>query len=321
MLVRGMQPRPRIVTLLPAATEIVAALGRSEAIVGRSHECDYPPGVERLPVVTRPRSQLSAVLERGGAAIHATISDLLARALSIYEVDVTALAQLAPDVIVTQAQCAACAIDIDTLEEALREIAMPRPRLVSLTATSLAGVLDDIGRIAEAVGSGHAAAKLCESISQRLQGVTRRTAQAPKTQIACLEWLDPLMGAGNWMPELALLAGGELLFGTPGQHTPSLDLKNLHRSDPPIILAIPCGFNLDRAERELSRCWPRLEFQGLQATRSNSVFVADGQALFNRPGPRLVESLQVMAEILHPELCRFGHEGRFWRRFSPPARV
>jgi iron complex transport system substrate-binding protein len=313
--------QPRIVTLLPAATEIVAGLGRAEAIVGRSHECDYPPGIEHLPVVTRPRSQVAAVLERGGGAIHATISDLLARALSIYEVDVGTLAQLAPDVIVTQAQCAVCAIDIDTLEEAVRDIAVPRPRLISLTATSLAGVLDDIGRIGEAIEADDAAARLCESISQQMQGVTRRTAHAPKPQIACLEWLDPPMGAGNWMPELARLAGGESLFGTAGQHTPWLDLKDLHRADPAVILVMPCGFSLDRAERELSRCWSRLEFEGLLATRSNSVFVADGQALFNRPGPRLVESVQVLAEILHPELCRFGHEGRFWRRFSPPGRV
>jgi iron complex transport system substrate-binding protein len=181
--------------------------------------------------------------------------------------------------------------------------------------------LDDIGRIGEAIGAGAAAARLCESISVRMQGVTRRTAHAPKPQIACLEWLDPLMGAGNWMPELVLLAGGELLFGTAGQHTPWLDLKDLHRADPAVILVMPCGFSLDRAERELLRCWPRLGLDRLQATRSNSVFVGDGQALFNRPGPRLVESLEVLAEILHPELCRFGHEGRFWLRFAPPARV
>jgi iron complex transport system substrate-binding protein len=119
--------QPRIVTLLPAATEIVAALGRREALVGRSHECDYPPGVERLPVITKPRSQVSAVLHDRGGAIHATIAGLLEQALSIYEVDVKALAQLAPDVIVTQAQCALCAIDIDSVEEALSEIATPRP--------------------------------------------------------------------------------------------------------------------------------------------------------------------------------------------------
>jgi iron complex transport system substrate-binding protein len=241
--------------------------------------------------------------------------------LSIYEVDVKALAQLAPDVIVTQAQCAVCAIDIDSVVEALSEIATPRPRLVSMTATSLAGLLEDIGRIAEAIEAEHAAATLCESISQRMQGVTRRAAHAPQRKIACLEWLDPPMGAGNWMPELALLARGELLFGTAGQHTPWLTVADLHRADPQSILVIPCGFTLDRAERELRECWSRLGFDRLQATRSNSVFVGDGQALFNRPGPRLVESLEVLAEILHPNLCRFGHEGRYWRRFSPPAQV
>jgi iron complex transport system substrate-binding protein len=313
--------QPRIVTLLPAATEIVAALGRAEAIVGRSHECDYPPGVERLPVITKPRSQVSAVLHDRGGAIHATLTGLLEQALSIYEVDVKALAQLAPDVIVTQAQCAVCAIDIDSVEEALSEIATPRPRLVSMTATSLAGLLEDIGRIAEAIQSEHAAATLCESISQRMQGVTRRAAHAPQREITCLEWLNPPMGAGNWMPELALLARGKLLFGTAGQHTPWLTVADLHRADPQSILVIPCGFTLDRAERELRECWSRLGFDRLQATRSNSVFVGDGQALFNRPGPRLVESLEVLAEILHPNLCRFGHEGRYWRRFSPPAQV
>jgi iron complex transport system substrate-binding protein len=311
--------QPRIVTLLPAATEIVAALGRAEAIVGRSHECDYPAGVEHLPVITRPRSQVVAALENGGGAINSTFTNLLSKALSIYEVDIEALAQLAPDVIVTQAQCAVCAVDIRTVEKALTQFATSRPKLVSLTGTSLAGVLQDIGRIAEAIGAESAGAALCESMSQRMQGVTRRTAHAPRRRVACLEWLDPPMGAGNWMPELAMLAGGELLFGTAGQHTPWLDLADLHRADPQSILVVPCGFTLDRAERELRECWPRLGLDSLEATRSGDLFVADGHSLFNRPGPRLVESLEVMAETLHPGRCRFGHEGRYWRRFSAPG--
>src|SRR5262245_34486398 len=310
--------QPRIVTLLPAATEIVAALGRVEAIVGRSHECDYPPGIERLPVITRPSARVHAALEKSAGVIHATVADLLGQALSIYEVDVPALAQLAPDVIVTQTQCAACAVDIGTVEGALTQLWTSRPVLVSMTATSLTAVFEDIGRIAEAIGAEGAGAALCESMSQRMQGVTRRTAHAPKRKVACLEWLDPPMGAGNWMPELTLLAGGELLFSAAGQHTACLDLADFRRADPQSIVVAPCGFSLDRAEREFRECWPRLGLDVLEASRHDNLFVADGHSLFNRPGPRLVESLEVLAETLHPELCRFGHEGRYWRRFSPP---
>ena len=311
----------RIVTLLPAATEIVAALGQAEAIVGRSHECDFPPEMTALPVVTRPRSRALAALQQGGGALHAALADLLAQALSLYEVDVEALASLVPDVVVTQAQCAVCAVDIDTVEGALAGLGTSRPRLVSLAGVTLTGVLEDIGRVAEAIGADAGGATLCESMSQRMQWVARRTAGAPRRRVACLEWLDPPMGAGNWMPELAVLAGGEPLFGTAGQHTPWLDLADLRRADPETILAVPCGLALDRAERELRECWPRLGLDGLRATRSGDVFLGDGNALFNRPGPRLVESLEVLAETLHPERCRFGHEGRYWRRFSPASRV
>lgn len=316
-----MERHLRIVTLLPAATEIVAALGCAEAIVGRSHECDFPPGVAVLPVVTRPRSSALAALERGGGAIHAALSDLLAQALSLYEVDVEALAALAPDVVVTQTQCAVCAVDMDTVEAALSGLGTSRPRLASLAATTLTGVLEDFSRVAEAIGAEAAGAALCEAISQRMQAVARRTAGAPRQRVACLEWLDPPMGAGNWMPELVVLAGGEPLFGVAGQHTPWLDLAALRRADPDAILVVPCGFALDRAERELRECWPRLGLDDLRATRSGRLFLGDGNALFNRPGPRVVESLEVLAETLHPELCRYGHEGRYWRRFSPASRV
>jgi iron complex transport system substrate-binding protein len=307
---------PKIVTLLPAASEIVAALGFAEAIVGRSHECDFPRSILKAPVVSRPRPGLG---EGSGRAIHDAIADLLARALSIYEVDLPVLASLAPDLVVTQTQCAVCAVDEASVAAALAGLSPSRPHLVSLAATSLAGLIEDIGRCAEALGAQEAAAGLCEQIGQRIQAIARRAAGAKRPRVACLEWLDPPMGAGNWLPELVRLAGGEALFGTAGQPTPWLDPAEAIAADPEVVVAMPCGFALARAEAELMATLPRLGWQGMAALRAGRVYVADGNAFFNRPGPRLVESLEILAEILHPERFRFGHEGQGWRRVAGPV--
>src|SRR5262249_45563996 len=227
------------------------ALGFAKAIVGRSHECDFPASITGAPVVSRPRPGLEG---DGGREIHDGVQDLLRRALSLYEVDVPLLASLAPDLVVTQTQCAVCAVDEATVATALAELAPSRPRLVSLTASSLPGWIDDIGRCATALGAASAGAELCERIGQRIHAIARRAAGSHRARVACLEWLDPLMGAGNWMPELVRLAGGEPLFGAVGRHTPWIDPEEAAMADPEVIVAIPCGLPLTRALAEFGRC-------------------------------------------------------------------
>jgi iron complex transport system substrate-binding protein len=351
---------PRIVSLLPSATEIVCALGFRDALVGRSHECDFPSGLDALPVCTAPRIEAN----RPGAEIHREVTALLRAAASVYDVQVETLERLAPDVIVTQTLCAVCAVSLDQVERAVREVLGRRgapsgppaagaagaplpsaacdpawlnqrpaspasqtaappgvgsteirsaPLLVNLEATNLAAVWVDVARVAAALGAPERGAALVRELKRRLWRVGSRSASLrPKPRIAVLEWLDPPMGAGNWMPELITLAGGENLFGRAGEHTPWLEWDALVQADPDAILVAPCGFSLDQTRAEARGLPERPGWAGLKAVREGRVALTDGHQFFNRPGPRLVESAEILAEILHPRRFDFGHRGRGW---------
>lgn len=303
----------RIVSLIASATEIVCALGFEEALVGRSHECDYPESVKRLPVCTRPKFPVDG----GSDEIDARVKAILRDGLSVYDVDAALLRELRPDVIVTQVQCAVCAVSRDDVERALAGLGGAGdtgPRIVSLEPNALADVWRDIMAVAEALGEPGRGADLVVALRTRVGEIAARAAALPRPTVACIEWLDPLMAAGNWMPELVALAGGENLFGRPGEHSPQLPWEDFVASDPDVIVAHPCGFDIERTLAEISALETRPEWAGLAAVTGGRAFVADGNALFNRPGPRIVESLEVLAEILHPNAFRFGHEGPYWRR-------
>lgn len=301
----------RILSLLPSATEIVCALGHGGGLVGRSHECDFPAGVERLPVCTAPK------LDPAGSsrAIHEGVEALLRQAVSIYELDARALRRLAPEVIVTQTQCEVCAVSQPDVERALADWLGAPPRLVALSPTSLNAVWADMRRVAEALGAPEAGGALVNRLRGRMAEVAGEAHQAPeRPTVACIEWLDPPMAAGNWMPELVAMAAGRNLFGAAGGHSPWLDWEALLAADPDVILVMPCGFSLERARREAALLARRPGWDDLRAVREGRVFLADGHQYFNRPGPRLVESLEILAEVLHPGHCRHGHEGKGWER-------
>ncbi|MGE0434828.1 MAG: cobalamin-binding protein [Planctomycetota bacterium] len=307
---------PRIVSLLPAATEIVCVLGARNELVGRSHECDWPRGVESLPALTRaklPTADTSVV-------IHDRVTELVTRGLSIYEVDRAKLAELQPRVIITQAHCKVCAASLDEVEAAVA-VALghhegngsgPKPIVVATEPVDLGSVFNDVQRVASAIGRETAGERLLRTMHGRMDALARRAAKLPRVRVATLEWLDPLMTGGNWMPELIDMAGGADLFGTPGQHSPRLDLDELVAADPDVILIVPCGFGLEQTRRELSALKALPGFGELRALRTGRVVIADGNRYFNRPGPRLVESLEILAEILHPDAFLFGHEGDGW---------
>ena len=310
-----MTPSPRIVSLLPSATEIVAALGFADALVGRSHECDFPPGVEPLPICTEPKIDPHGSTEE----IHERVEALLAVSLSVYRVDAELLKQLAPTHVVTQVQCDVCAVSLEEVEQALRGFTGERPELVALNPGCLADVFADIERVASALGAAGRGRGLVSRLSgadvvDRRQGA--RSARAPAPLIATIEWLSPLMSGGNWMPELVAMAGGSNLFGEEGRHSAWIEWSRIAAADPYVIIVFPCGFSLARLEAETGLLTGRDGWKDLSAVRAGRVYLAEGNQYFNRPGPRLCETLEILAEALHPDAFHFGHEGRGWKRLG-----
>ncbi len=301
----------RVVSLIASATEIVCALGCEDRLVGRSHECDHPPSVRRLPVCTEPLIDPDAP----SAEIDRQVKAVLREALSVYRVHADVLARLQPDVVVTQSQCEVCAVSLDDVERALCAWIGARPRVVSLEPNALADVWDDTRRVAEALGVPERGAQLVGRLQGRMAAIAERARALPdRPTVACVEWIDPLMAAGNWVPELVALAGGVNLFGEAGKHSPWLTWEQLVGRDPDVVVILPCGFDIARSRQELPVLTRKPEWAALRAVRNGRVYLADGNQYFNRPGPRLVESLEILAELLHPAAFRFGHEGTGWAR-------
>jgi iron complex transport system substrate-binding protein len=302
---------PRVVSLIASATEIVCALGFEDSLVGRSHECDYPPSVRRLPVCTEPKFDTEA----SSREIDRHVKDLVREALSVYRVDAERLRELRPDVIVTQSQCEVCAVSTRDVEAAVEDWLPDSTRVVSLEPNRLQDVWTDILRVAEALGVPGRGAQLIGQLQGRMEAIADRARALPdRPTVACIEWVDPLMAAGNWVPELVAMAGGENLFGEVGKHAPWMTWEQLVDRDPGVIILMPCGFGIARTRRDLPALAGRPEWPRLRAVRDGRVFLADGNQYFNRPGPRLAESLEILAELLHPDAFRFGHEGTGWQR-------
>ena len=301
----------RIVTLLPSATEIVCALGFGSELVGRSHECDFPAGVGRLPALTEPKFKV----EGTSAEIDERVKRIVGDALSVYRVDAARLRELKPDVIVTQSQCEVCAVSESEVESAVAEWLGERPKIVSLAPYALADVFEDMVRVGEALGDRRRGEDTVAKLRGRMDAIAEK-AHAVKTRptFACIEWIDPMMSAGNWMPELVAMAGGTNLFGKAGEHSPWMKFEELAGANPEVIMVSPCGFSMKRSREELPTLTGNPRWKELRAVRDGKVYLADGNQYFNRPGPRIVESLEILAEMLHPEIFKFGHEGSGWAR-------
>ena len=285
----------RIASLLPSATEIVCALGARADLVGRSHECDFPPGLEDVPVLTSARvGPLPS-----SRAIDASVRSLLRDALAIYDIDVEGLRAARPDVIVTQDLCDVCAVSLGDVRAAVARLARQDVAIVNLHPMRLEDVWGDIARAADAIGRAAAGARLLAGLRARVADIARRVtmARARRPRVVTIEWIAPVMIGGMWMPELIALAGGEALVTRPGQHAPTLDQDALAALDPEVVLVKPCGFPLHRTVEELDVLREALP-RGWRAR----VYLADGNAFFNRPGPRIVESLEILAACMHPEL-------------------
>jgi iron complex transport system substrate-binding protein len=290
-------PASRIVSLLPSATEIVCALGAAERLVGISHECDFPETIRDRRVLTRSRIDVHG----SSRAIDTAVRAVITNALSIYAVDEEALAELAPDVIVTQDLCEVCAVSLDDVRAAVARLAQRDDiQIVSLSPTRLDDVLGDVERVAEALGHRERGATVRAELERRIRSIAERAARATvRPRVVSLEWIDPLMIGGTWMPELIELAGGAAAGAIAGAPAPTIDSTALAALGPDVVVVKPCGFSLDRAlvERDI------IEHDVIAAVESRArVYVTDGNQFFNRPGPRLVESLEIMAACVHPDV-------------------
>jgi len=279
---------PRIVSMISSATEIVDGLGALPWLVGRSHECDFPEQVRDLPVCTAPRF----AVDGDSREIDRLVRQTLTESISVYQVFDDVLERLQPTHILTQIHCQVCAVSLRDVERSVAPRLASRPCVVSLQPSSLAHVWEDIRRVAQSLDIERSGEELVARLQERMRAISAAAhACGRRPRIACIEWIEPLMAPGNWMPELVEMAAGENL--------PWSTWQDLEAGDPDTILVMPCGFDLERTVSEMYWLTRRPGWRNLRAVRNHRVFAADGNQYFNRPGPRLVESLEILAEVLH----------------------
>ena len=301
----------RILSLIASSTEIVYALGCGKNLVGRSHECNFPEEVKDLPHCTWPRFDVSG----SSKDIDSRVKSTLQSALSVYEVNENMLADLAPDVIITQAQCEVCAISLDDVESAVASITISKPKIISMQPNSFADIFNDISLVASGLGVEERGEQLVRSLKERVQNLSHFVEELPRHSVACIEWIDPLMSAGNWVPTLVELAGAENLFGEAGKHSPWMDFKSLKDKDPDVIVVMACGYNISKTLQEMSVLSDHSDWNSLNAVKNNRVYLTDGNHYFNRPGPRILESIEILLEILYEGKFDFGHHKSGWIKF------
>lgn len=301
----------RIISLLPSATEIVCALGFQDQLVGRSHECDYPKGVEQLPVCCQPKFSTKGT----SIEIHNRVQELVSKSLSVYRVDVDQLKVLKPDVIVTQDHCEVCAVSLEDVEEAVCQLIDSKPKIVTLKPDGLEDVWRSFQKVADALNVPERGKDLVEKCTQRMNAISKKAKKiSSHPSVACIEWFEPLMVAANWMPELIDLLGARDLFGRAGEHAPRVQWEDVLNTNPDFIVMMPCGWDIDHSRKEVHLITKKPKWKTLNAVRKEKVYLTESNQYFNRPGPRLVESLEILAEIFYPEIFQFGHQKSGWQK-------
>ena len=280
-----------VASLVPSATEMLYALGLGDSVAAVTHECDYPPGAEQLPHLTR------SVIPEGlpAAEIDRAVRERTERGESLYELDADTLERLGVDLIVTQAVCAVCAVSFDDVR-AIAERLPTRPTVISLDPSTLGEVFADVPRLAEAAGVPEAGERLVEEASDRIDAVERAVADAPRPRTAALEWLDPVYIGGHWVPQMIEAAGGLDLLGFPGERSRTVEWSEVEAVAPEVVISMPCGLYAEEAAAEAMRRRDQLAPLGAR------VIAVDAAAYFSRPGPRLVDGVELLGHLLHPEL-------------------
>jgi iron complex transport system substrate-binding protein len=304
----------RICSLLPSATEILFLLGLGDRVVAVTHECDYPPGALSKPHIT------SSVIDSAGmsaAEIDQAVRDSLADQSTIYQLDRHLLERLEPDLLLTQELCDVCAVGPPLVEQAVAALPNP-PRVVSLEPHSLSEILDSIRVVGALAGVVERADLEVATLQARLDDVRSRVAGLPVVRVLTLEWVDPLFVGGHWVPDQVKVAGGIDVLGTSSKPSREVSWEDVVVAAPEVIIAMPCGFGLDRAERELARARLPAQWHELPAVKNGAVYVVDGSSYFNRPGPRVVDGVEILACILHPDVFPNGPRDGY-RRFAPAS--
>ncbi len=289
----------RICSLLPSATEIVYALGLGDQLYGVSHECDFPPGAVAKPIMIRSVFDPSVL---SSLEIDRAVIERLRRGEGVYTIDLDRLRQADPDLILTQELCDVCAIPYSEVQRAVEQLG-GRPRLLPLSPALLGDVLQDIRQVGEATDRREQAESLAEGLQGRIDRVTATAAHAVERPATfCLEWADPIYVAGHWVPEMVEMAGGIDGLGIKGKPSVPIEWNRVVRYDPEVVILMPCGFDVERTVRELPLLTRLPGWSDLPAVKRGRVYAVDGSAYFNRSGPRLVDGLELLAKLLHPEL-------------------
>ena len=301
----------RVLSLIASSTEIVYSLGCGDKLVGRSHECDFPPDVLDLPYCTEPKFNING----SSIEIDNRVKSILQEALSVYRIDEGKLAELNPDLIITQSQCDVCAVSLSDVENAVRKVLGKKPSIVSLEPNQLSDIWADVKRVATALKVEKRGESIISEMRERIDNLCKMAEDFEKRTVACIEWIDPMMAAGNWVPELVQMAGGINLFGSKGKHSPWMKFEDLIKNDPDVIIVMPCGYNIDKSNQEMDTLRKMPKWDNLKAVQNGDVFLTDGNQYFNRPGPRLVDSLEILMEILYEDKFDFGHKNTGWEKY------
>ena len=304
--------KQRVLSLLSSTTEIIYALGCGDRLVGRSHECDYPEEVSELPICTIPKFNVDGTSRE----VDDEVKSLVQSALSIYYINEKLLKELKPDIIFTQSQCEVCAVSVSDVENALKNITGLSSRVISVEPNSIEDIFNDILTIAEILNVRKKGKELVELIKAKIDSTEKIVYQKSSPSVAAIEWIDPLMAAGNWVPQLIRVAGGKNLFGEAGKHSPWMKYNDLVEQDPEIIIVMPCGYDIKKSLIEIKTLESKKGWGSLKAVRNRNVYITDGNQFFNRPGPRIIESIEILLEIIHSDFSESKHIDSGWIKLN-----
>ena len=284
----------KIVSLIPSATEIISALNLSDNLVGVSHECDYPKEVLKLPKLTTSRIKT----EQSSLKIDDDIKKILEQSLSVYEVKSDLLKELDPDVIITQSQCSVCAVSLKDVEKCLRNFIDKKPVLIDLKPNTFEDVLKDIKLVGKKLDKEEESNFLVKNIKKEVSKIKAKTINSKIKNVLCIEWIEPIMTAGNWIPQLVQFAGGKSILAKPGKNSNFVKLEDINLQEVDIVIFMPCGFDINRSKKEIFKS----NIDYFNIFKDKKKILVDGNKYFNRPGPDLLESTKILAEIIHPEI-------------------
>ena len=284
----------KIVSLIPSATEIISALNLSDNLVGVSHECDYPKEVLKLPKLTTSKIKT----EQSSLIIDHDIKKILEQSLSVYEVKSNLLKKLDPDVIITQSQCSVCAVSLKDVEECLSKFINKKPLLIDLKPNTFEEVLEDINLVGKKLNKKVESNFLVKNIKNEINKIKVKTSNSKIKNVLCIEWIEPIMTAGNWIPQLVKFAGGKSILAKSGKNSNFIKHEHINFKEIDIVIFMPCGFDIKRSKKEILKA--NIDYSS--NLKDKKTYIVDGNKYFNRPGPDLLESTRILAEIIHPDI-------------------